>query len=210
VAEVAEVIGSNTEYGVKMILAHDTRDNAFIPTTGHSIEVGFEQVFGDFQYPIATLDARQYFTVYRRGDLSGAHVLSVGGSVGVAGDDTPVYANFYAGGYSTLRGFAFRGASPKNGDVIVGGEFQLVGTVEYMFPITADNLLRGVVFCDAGTIEEQVEIKTDALRVAPGVGLRIAHPGLGPAPIALDLAFPVMHEEGDSIRNFIFFIGVRH
>ena len=108
-----------------------------------------------------------------------------------------------------MRGFEFRGASPKNGDVIVGGEFQALGTIEYMFPITADDMLRGVVFVDAGTTEENVNVDFDNFRVAPGFGLRISHPGLGPAPIALDLAFPIAHADGDSIRNFQFFIGVR-
>ena len=27
-----------------------------------------------------------------------------------------------------------------------------------MFPITADDMLRGVVFCDFGTVEENIEI----------------------------------------------------
>ncbi len=209
VPEVAAALGGNDEFGVKAILSHDTRDSAFLPTQGHTIQLGYEQVFGTYQYPIATVDARQFFTLRERIDGSGRHVLSVGGKLGVSGDDTPVYANFYAGGFSTMRGFAFRGASPKNGDVIVGGEFQLLGSIEYMFPLTADDMLRGVVFVDAGTVEEDVEIDFNDFRVAPGVGLRISHPGLGPAPIALDLAFPVMREDGDSIRNFTFFIGFR-
>ena len=44
-------------------------------------------------------------------------------------------------------------------------------------------------------------------RVAPGVGLRITVPALGPAPIALDFAFPVAHADGDQIQNFSFFVG---
>jgi outer membrane protein insertion porin family len=44
--------------------------------------------------------------------------------------------------------------------------------------------------------------------VAPGFGLRVSVPALGPAPIALDLAFPVAHEDGDDIQNFSFFVGL--
>jgi outer membrane protein insertion porin family len=210
VPEVAAVLGDNTLVGAKLSLVHDTRDNAFLPTQGHMFELGLEQVFGSFEYPIATLEARKFFTLRERINASGRHVLNVGGQVGFSGSDTPVYDRFYAGGYSTIRGFAFRGASPRNGDVIVGGTFQLLGTVEYMLPLTADDMLRAVVFVDAGTVEDDVRLETDNFRVAPGVGLRIAHPGLGPAPIALDLAFPVAHMDGDSIRNFSFFIGVRY
>lgn len=210
VTEVAEMLGSNTLLGVKLSLGHDTRDDAFLPTQGHIVELGHEQVFGSFEYPITTFEARQFFTLTERIDGSGRHVLHLGGQVGWAGSETPAYDHFYAGGYSTIRGFGFRGASPKSGDVIVGGEFQLLTTAEYMFPITADDMLRGVVFVDAGTVEEDHRIDWDDFRVAPGFGLRISNAALGPAPIALDLAFPVAREDGDKVRNFSFFIGLRY
>jgi outer membrane protein insertion porin family len=209
VPELAEVLGSNTLQSVKVAVAHDTRDSAFLPTQGHLFEMGFEQVFGSFEYPIFTGEYRHFFTLSERIDGSGRHVVSVGGQVGFT-NDAPVYDHFYAGGFSTIRGFSFRGASPKNNTVVVGGEFMLLTTLEYMFPITADDMLRAVVFVDAGTVEEEIDIEWDDFRVAPGFGLRIAHPGLGPAPIALDLAFPMAHETGDNIRNFTFFIGVRY
>jgi outer membrane protein insertion porin family len=209
VPDVAEMLGNNTLMGAKLSLGHDTRDDAFLPTQGHIIELGHEQVFGSFEYPITTFEARQFFTLTERNDGSGRHVLHVGGQAGWAGGDTPAYDHFYAGGYSTIRGLLPR-ASPKSGDVIVGGEFQLLGTAEYMFPITADDMLRGVVFVDAGTVEEKHKIDWDDFRVAPGFGLRISNAALGPAPIALDLAFPIAHEEGDKIRNFSFFIGLRY
>jgi outer membrane protein insertion porin family len=106
-----------------------------------------------------------------------------------------------------MRGFRFRGASPKVDDVTVGGELSLLGSLEYLFPITADDMLKGVVFCDYGTVEEEVKIEGDDFRVALGAGLRIAIPAMGPAPIALDFAVPVAREETDRIQNFSFFVG---
>ena len=209
VPELARVLGDNEAFSFRAALTHDVRDSAFLPTQGHFFEVAYEQVFGSFDYPVGTIEARKYHTLSERIDGSGRQVLSVGGIVGASGEDTPVYDNFFAGGFSTLRGFQFRSASPKTGDTVVGGRFQMLGTVEYMFPITADDMLRGVVFCDAGTVERDIEINGDSFRVAPGFGLRIAHPGLGPAPIALDLAFPVLRDDSDRIRNFTFFIGIR-
>jgi outer membrane protein insertion porin family len=206
--EVVEVLGDNELYGFKLALAHDTRDSAFLPTEGHLLELGVEQVIGSFDYPIATAEARQYFLLHERPDRSGRHVVSVGGQVGFAGSDTPVYDHFFAGGYSTMRGFDFRGASPQVSGVRVGGEFQLLGSVEYLFPITADDGLRAVAFVDFGTVEPDVRLDDDTFRVAPGIGLRITVPGLGPAPIALDLAVPIAHAAGDEIENFNFFIGV--
>ena len=36
---------------------------------------------------------------------------------------------------------------------------------------------------------------------------RITIPAMGPAPIALDFAFPAVNEGGDEIENFSFFVG---
>ena len=89
----------------------------------------------------------------------------------------------------------------------VGGDFELLASAEYMFPITADDMLRAVVFCDTGTVEPSINHWNETYRVAPGFGLRIAIPAMGPAPIALDFAFPVASQESDSKEVFSFFIG---
>ena len=62
-------------------------------------------------------------------------------------------------------------------------------------------------FTDFGTVEQNVTIKD--FRVAPGFGLRITMPALGPAPIALDFAVPVSYADFDSQQLFSFFVGVR-
>ena len=204
------MLGKNSVYGFSGGLIHDTRDSPFLPTQGHLATVEFEQVIGTFIYPRGVFEARQYFLLNQRPDGSGRHVLSLGTILGFSGPDTPAYDNFYAGGYNTMRGFVFRGASPRQTnasgqEAIVGGPFEWLNTVEYMFPITADDSLRGVVFTDFGTVESNVTIKD--FRVAPGFGLRITMPALGPAPIALDFAVPVSYADFDSQQLFSFFVG---
>jgi outer membrane protein insertion porin family len=207
VPELDEVIGDNSLFSPRFTLTHDTRDLPFSPTEGHYIELSYEQVFGSFDYPRGEFDFRKYFLVAERPDGSGRHTLAYNFQLGFSGSQTPVFENFFAGGYSTLRGFDFRGASPVNGSVIVGGEFRFLGAVEYFFPLTADDMVKGVVFCDFGTVEEKIDINFDDYRVSPGFGLRISVPALGPAPIALDLAVPVAREDTDDIQNFSFFFG---
>lgn len=205
---LAEAVGTNDLVGLRAALIHDTRDSPFLPTEGHYWDLSFEQVLGDFDYPRAIIEARQYFLVYQRPDQSGRHTLSVRGQLGFSGSDTPIYDHFFAGGFSTLRGFDFRGASPRVGNVVVGGEFLALGSVEYLFPLTADEMLRGVVFSDFGTVEEDVRFDADTFRVAPGFGLRINLAAFGPAPIALDFAFPVANAPGDEERIFNFYLGL--
>ncbi len=206
--ELQEALGVNNLYGFGIGLTHDTRDSPFLPTEGWFAQYEAEYVTGSFDYPRGTIEMRKYFTLAQRADGSGRHVLAVGGDFGLTGPDTPIYDNFFAGGYSTLRGFRFRGASPRNMNVIVGGELQLLGTVEYMMPITADDSLRAVVFCDFGTVEADTSIDSHNIRVAPGFGMRISVPALGPAPIALDFAFPIADAAGDETQVFTFFIGL--
>jgi outer membrane protein insertion porin family len=207
IPELTEVLGDNSLHGFKLTVANDTRDSAFLATQGHYIELSFEQVVGSFVYPRGIVDARQYFLLRERPDHSGRHVLTLSSRAGITGNNTPIYENFFAGGYSTIRGFDFRGASPVKDGVQVGGEFMWVNTVEYLFPLTADDMIHGVAFVDFGTVEEKVEIED--FRVAPGFGLRITVPAMGPAPIALDFAFPIASADFDDEEVFSFNIGLQ-
>jgi outer membrane protein insertion porin family len=154
------------------------------------------------------LEASQYFLLRERADGTGRHTLALITMLGFTGSDTPVFENFFAGGYGTLRGFFFRGASPVQMGTIVGGRFQWINTVEYMFPIKADDAIKGVVFCDFGTVEPVTQIKWSDYRVAPGLGLRLAIPMMGPAPIALDFAVPVNRAPTDREQIFNFSVGL--
>ncbi|MFM7244078.1 MAG: POTRA domain-containing protein, partial [Planctomycetaceae bacterium] len=110
---INEMLGTNSVYGFSAGLVHDTRDSPFLPTQGHLATFEFEQVIGTFVYPRGIAEARQYFLLNERPDGSGRHVLSIGSVLGVSGSNTPAYDNFFAGGYNTIRGFVFRGASPR-------------------------------------------------------------------------------------------------
>ncbi|MEE2781547.1 MAG: BamA/TamA family outer membrane protein, partial [Planctomycetota bacterium] len=203
-----EVVGENQLIAFRWDVMHDTRDNAFLPSEGHLIELAFDQAIGTWQYPTFVLDGRQYFVMRQRPDGSGRHTLGLAGTFGVTGSDTPIYDNFYAGGFATIRGFFFRGASPKVGDVIVGGHLQALTSVEYLFPLTASDNVFGAFFVDAGTVERNISIDWSNVRISPGFELRLNVPALGPVPLALGFAVPVQRAPTDRIRNFHFFVGV--
>lgn len=207
VPELNAVLGSNDLYTARFTLTHDTRDIPFFPTEGHYLEVAYEQAFGEYNYPRGEIDYRKYLLVRERPDGSGRHTVALSARVGVSGTDTPLFENYFAGGFSTIRGFAFRGASPVENGVTVGGPFRLLASAEYFFPLTADDMIKGVVFCDAGTVETDIHIDWDNFRVAPGFGLRLNIPAMGPAPLALDFAFPVAKANGDHTQTFSFFFG---
>ncbi|PHR94771.1 MAG: hypothetical protein COA78_31655 [Blastopirellula sp.] len=200
-------VGKHGLYSGQFKISHDTRDLVFQPTEGHLLELSFEQVFGSFTYPRLEIDYRKYFLLSERPDRSGRHTLGFSTKVGFSGDDTPIFENFFAGGFSTLRGFDFRRTGPVDSDVYTGGPFRILGSVEYSFPITADDMLKGVIFTDLGAVEESTKIVWEDFAVSPGFGMRVSIPALGQAPIALDFAFPINHADTDQTEVFSFFIG---
>jgi len=206
VSELNDVLGSNNLFTGEFRLTHDTRNSPFQPSEGHFFEFGYERAFGDFSYNRFEIENRNYLLLAQRADGSGRQTVSFSTRLGFSGEDTPLFENYFAGGYATMRGFNFRGASPKENGVQVGGRFQWLNTVEYMFPITADDAFRGVAFCDFGTVERDIEINKDDFRVAPGAGLRISIPMLGPAPLAFDFAYPVSMADTDQKRIFSFYM----
>jgi outer membrane protein insertion porin family len=207
--ELSAVLGHNALLSGSWSIFHDTRDSPFLATQGHRFSLELEQAFGTFSFPRAVIGYRKYFLLYERPDGTGRHVLNYLNDTGFTGSNTPIFDNFFAGGYNTLRGFYFRGASPLDMGVQVGGKFEFINSVEYMFPITADDTLRGVVFTDFGTVERTTEIKWEDFRVSPGFGLRVAIAAMGPAPIALDFGFPIHKAPGDHLQVFNFNMGVQ-
>ncbi len=75
---------------------------------------------------------------------------------------------------------------------------------EYSFPLYADTL-RGLVFTDMGTVEEDFEIST--WRASVGVGVRLQIDFFGPVPLEFDLAVPISKDGDDEEQIFSFFIG---
>ena len=75
--------------------------------------------------------------------------------------------------------------TPRVNAVEVGGLFQFLGSVQYQFPVTADESIQLVAFSDFGSVEEDVTL--DNFRVTVGGGFRIQIPQMGPVPLAFRL-----------------------
>ena len=204
--DLQKVVGNSFLSTFRLGAAYDTRDSAFLPSEGHLIQGGYEQAFGDFVYPRLDAEARKYFTLMSRPDGTGKHILSVGGQLGWTDTNTPVFERFFAGGFQTFRGFEFRGVSPRENGIEVGGNFMMLGTAEYKLPITADDNIAVVAFSDFGTVEP--EISLDDFRVTAGAGVRLTVPAMGPVPLAFDFAVPLRKTEFDRTQVFSFYIGI--
>lgn len=194
--------------GLRPGITRDTRDSYIYPTTGSVFDAGFEQVFGDYSFPIGTVEFSKFFSskYLAREDGSGKHVLGLRSQLSVAGNDAPVFERFYGGGIRSFRGFTFRGMGPFENNLAVGGRFAWINTAEYQIPLLANDKVHLAFFVDHGTVEKDFSIRD--YRVSVGTGLRLNIPALGPLPLALDFAVPLNQGKNDIKQLFSISVGL--
>lgn len=185
-------------------LAYDTRNSVQLPDRGQRTELLGELAghFGGVQnYYKLDLKTRWYFK-----GLFPGHVLELVGGTGVAEaygstDSVPFFDRYYLGGINTLRGFEFRGVSPRqpdspgfHSDEPIGGDTYWFGSAEYSIPII--DRLRVAAFYDIGYVQ-LAPYTWDFSTYASdwGLGVRLNLP-IG--PLRLDYAFPLRHDQYNS------------
>jgi outer membrane protein insertion porin family len=202
--------GQSTLVGLRAGVNRDTRDSFLTPSTGSVLDLGVEQVLGDYQFPIGTAEFTKFWTVHQARDGGWKGVLAYRSSLTVMAENAPVFERVFAGGFRSIRGFQFRGVGPFNTGPLgsgfhTGGTFAMLSTLEYQLPLMANERVSFVAFADWGTVNDQVELGD--YRAAVGVGLRLKIPGMGPLPIALDFGFPVKQQRNDIKQLFSFYVG---
>jgi outer membrane protein assembly factor BamA len=205
--EILAAEGHQTLTSIALTLRRDTTNRGLVPAKGTSTILGWESygaLGGEFQFQKLTASFNGYHTLsedlLERKTILGLHL-----DAGFIYEDAPFFERFYGGGIGSVRGFRFRGISPRSGldEDPVGGDFSLTGSVELGFPLAGDTL-RGVVFADAGTVEEEFEI--NKVRTAIGAGFRLMVPFLQ-TPIAVDFAWPITKDDEDDTQVISFSFG---
>lgn len=105
---------------------------------------------------------------------------------------TPLEERYYAGGSSSIRGWARSAIGPVNkAREPIGGNSYIEASLEIRFPIWQK--LSGVAFIDCGNVwAANYYYNLANLRYAPGAGLRFSTP-IG--PVRLDIATPVFESK---------------
>ncbi len=215
---------------------YDSRDSVFEPTRGALAGLNLElagKVAGsskDFWRGFLTT---QYFipffkdsqdrnwTIGFRGDIAVANAYGRGDGAGYE-SEVPYYERFHAGGVGSVRGYDYRGISPRDqyGNSI-GGEGMATASVEMFFPIW-ERVIRGSIFYDVGSVwryfdDPSYSNATDKnglpisntkrkFRSSFGAGLHIKTP-IGPMPVRLYYSFPLGKQDGDETQRFQFTMG---
>ncbi|HEX5093665.1 MAG TPA: outer membrane protein assembly factor BamA [Burkholderiales bacterium] len=188
--------------------ARDTRDSLIITTAGGLTRVTAEFAAGGLTYHRFGFNQQYYwplsalFTLYANLDLGYAH--------GTQGKPLPFFKNFYAGGPSTVRGFADFSLGPRDfqGNSL-GGNRRVIGNLELLFPMpgaTQEKSLRLGWFVDAGQVYAATNpVDLGELRYSTGIALAWASP-MG--PLRLSYAYPINEREGiDRVQRLQFKFG---
>lgn len=200
--EVADEKGSNMLYGTRFYIGRDTTDSRFRPSRGYNFDMGYEQVLGDYTFGLLTATQRWYKTLYE--DLSeNKTVLETKLHAGTTVGDAPTFEKFYVGGISSMRGFDYRGISPRSGpsEDPIGSDWVLVGNFEVAVPLGSETF-SWLFFTDVGTIEDGF------VRSSIGTGVQILIPQFfGPVPMRFELAAPITKDDQDDTQAFSFSVG---
>lgn len=207
---VKEYGSSNTSLPFTASWTKDTKDSFIMPTEGTfqraGIEVGIPG--GDLKYWKVSYQYQQFFP------LSKTFTLMLNGDVGYGDgygghDGLPFYKNFYAGGITTVRGYATSSLGPvdkKYDDERLGGNRKIVGTAEVFWGIPGyDKALRLGWFVDAGQVfGPGQKIKTDDIRASTGLSLSWISPV---GPLKFSVATPLNDKPGDDTETLQFQLG---
>lgn len=190
---------------------HDTRDKTIFATKGSITRLGTEIVTpgSDEKYYKLSARNRTYFQYNEglvfalRGDIS--YGDGYGGT-----DGLPFYANYYAGGLSTVRGYKTNTLGPTytNGDR-TGGALRTTFGAEVILPwnlgVDEDNI-RVAGFIDGGNVfADSGDFDAGDLRYSAGMYILWRSP-IG--PLNLSYAFPLNDEDEDDLEQFQFTFGI--
>ena len=201
--------GVTTNSSVTPKLIRNTINNPLDPTSGSRQTVGIELagVGGDQKFWLLNLANSFYYPLWQPsfGPFVFANRVKLGYGKTYNGEDFPVFRRFFPGGINSVRGYETAELGPKdeNGNEY-GGNKQLIGNFEVIFPLIESVGLRGVVFYDVGNaFDDQQEIEIGELRQAAGFGFRWRSPL---APIRIEFGLPIDREDGEKnfVTNFTF------
>lgn len=200
-SEIVKYKGENLLFGTRLWFGRDLTDSRFRPSRGTNFEAGYEQVAGDHNYGLLTGTYRWYKTLYE--DLAGQKtVLETKLHAGTVIGSAPPYDRFYGGGIGSIRGFEYRGISPRGeNDDPIGSDWLVQANAEVAVPLGSE-VFSWLFFTDAGMVE------TGGVRTSIGTGVQIMIPQVfGPVPMRFELGVPITKDEEDDTQAFSFSVG---
>ncbi|SLM46194.1 putative Outer membrane protein assembly factor YaeT [Nitrospira japonica] len=169
---VLQQLGTQTTTGFRTSLARDTRDYFMDPRTGWRSSIGFDlgtpYLGGTNNFVKYYLDVIKYTPLPMDTRFS-IHVR-YGAAEGLHGKPIPLTERFFVGGINTMRGFVFGRAGPvTESGSLLGAARELIFNNDFIFTISSEAKLNGVIFFDYGKGFDDGEKVSFDLRPAAGL-----------------------------------------
>ena len=207
---VQDQAGSTTASSIIPRLVRNTIDNPLDPTKGSRQNTSMEVagLGGDQKFWLAQFHNAWFYPVIKTnsGDIVFSQRFNLGWGETSNSGQFPLFRRFFPGGIDTNRGFAARQLGPKDAQGnFYGGNKQILGNFEMIYPISQSIGLKGVFFYDVGNaFDDDTSVDFSKMRHAVGWGFRWRSPI---APIRIEIGYPLNKEEGDSSTAFNFSLG---
>jgi outer membrane protein insertion porin family len=197
--------GTQSTTGFRSSLSRDTRDYHLDPRTGTrtaiNADLGTKALGGTNNFYKLQFDTAKYTPLFW--DTRHMIRLRYGLVEGIAGNRIPLTELFYVGGISTMRGFVFGRAGPVTAEgSLLGAAQQVIVNNDFIFPISREAKLNGVIFFDYGKgVAENSRLELLNLRQAAGVEARWISP-FGPLRVAYGFNLDPRPQERKGVFEF--------
>jgi outer membrane protein insertion porin family len=154
---ITNQIGEQTTTGFRTSLTRDTRDFHMDPRSGWrttvSFGVGTPYLGGSNDFFKYTFDVQKYTPLPydTRLSIRARYGAVEGLNTGSKHEPVPLTELYFVGGINTMRGFSFGKAGPVTSSyTLLGAASQLIFNFDFIFTISEEAKLNGVVFFDYG------------------------------------------------------------
>jgi outer membrane protein insertion porin family len=183
---IQQQFGTQSTTGFRTALVRDGRDYYLDPRKGNRsaiyLDYGSKYLGGSNNFYKFAIDELQYIPLPF--DTRYAVRGRFGIVQGLEGKPIPLTERFYVGGIQTMRGFVFGRAGPVTPEgYIQGADRQIIINNDFIFPISTEAKLNGVLFFDYGKGFNNGEPLSLTLRKAAGFEARWISP-FGPLRLA--------------------------
>ncbi len=156
-ALILNQIGHQSTTGFRVSLTRDTRDFLMDPRTGWRTSVAFSlgtsYLGGSNDFYKYTLDVNKYTPLPfdTRLSVRARYGVVEGLNTNSQSDPVPLTELYFVGGINTMRGFSFGKAGPVTSSfTLLGAASELIFNFDYIFTISSEAKLNGVIFFDYG------------------------------------------------------------
>jgi outer membrane protein insertion porin family len=198
---ILDQVGESTLSTITARIVRNSTDYHQDPSSGGISQLSLEYAgLGGTEFYAKIVGEHRHFFPLFWGTVFSAHA-EVGYVTPTGDEEIPVGERFYLGGIRTLRGFKTREVGPQEGDDFIGGEKMGYFNLEYLFPVSKELGLKGVLFYDAGNAWLDSEEYFSDMRHSVGAGIRWLSP-LGPLRFEWGYNLSPRDDEKQSVFEF--------